>query len=87
MPDLTEPGAVKFQPALPLRGVTKFTQIPSDTFKFQPALPLRGVTHLRGLGAGLHDISTRTPLAGSDATGSGRSLTAGDFNPHSPCGE
>ena len=59
--------ADRFQPALPMRGVTSVmgVNIPL-TIEFQPALPMRGVTaQLLGGDGGLV-ISTRTPHAGSD---------------------
>ena len=34
----------KFQPALPMRGVTKLTRYSRAEDVFQPALPMRGVT-------------------------------------------
>ena len=55
-----------FQPALPLRGVTPGVIGADAHVVFQPALPLRGVTVLLHLGFSTVDISTRTPLAGSD---------------------
>ena len=56
----------KFQPALPMRGVTRPATKRVERDIFQPALPMRGVTvhpipHLP-----LQVISTRTPHAGSD---------------------
>ena len=59
---------LQFQPALPMRGVTKLTRYSRAEDVFQPALPMRGVTRVfHGV---LPDfvISTRTPHAGSDCT-------------------
>ena len=57
-----------FQPALPLRGVTsREPAVTTARLGFQPALPLRGVTGLLILEETVETISTRTPLAGSDA--------------------
>ena len=57
----------EFQPALPMRGVTR--AIRSETpvqDRFQPALPMRGVTVLLAVVGQRFHISTRTPHAGSD---------------------
>ena len=36
---------LRFQPALPMRGVTiQFSNFPQFSLVFQPALPMRGVT-------------------------------------------
>ena len=64
----------RFQPALPMRGVTLFLAFHTPFDRFQPALPMRGVTAsaprmLRG-----KDISTRTPHAGSDVRITGAQL-------------
>ena len=67
--------AVGFQPALPMRGVTfaaltlSFTSVP-----FQPALPMRGVTVQLVVVRPAHDISTRTPHAGSDRDRKAKSM-------------
>ena len=34
----------RFQPALPMRGVTQYSSMFSRRSPFQPALPMRGVT-------------------------------------------
>ena len=36
-----------FQPALPMRGVTKTVDGTDEQYQFQPALPMRGVTPTR----------------------------------------
>ena len=57
---------VLFQPALPMRGVTKYSCIDFRKDVFQPALPMRGVTiHIDNCTLN-KKISTRTPHAGSD---------------------
>ena len=61
--------SLKFQPALPMRGVTYVRRKYYVHSVFQPALPMRGVTQFpvcRGVRA---CISTRTPHAGSDTRG------------------
>ena len=41
-------GLIVFQPALPMRGVTKLPLRLFVLFRFQPALPMRGVTPRMG---------------------------------------
>ena len=55
-----------FQPALPMRGVTRRARRKIKRLQFQPALPMRGVTNLTDNIGGFFSISTRTPHAGSD---------------------
>ena len=56
----------RFQPALPMRGVTAILSRDSEYSEFQPALPMRGVTTGRHRRSRSRAISTRTPHAGSD---------------------
>ena len=76
-----------FQPALPMRGVTRSGRILCLGREFQPALPMRGVTLADGIIGGSQAISTRTPHAGSDDGIKQGHRLDNDFNPHSPCGE
>ena len=55
-----------FQPALPMRGVTRYPQGAPSVARFQPALPMRGVTVQLASAVAHGFISTRTPHAGSD---------------------
>ena len=57
---------IRFQPALPMRGVTSCCPLSDSAFIFQPALPMRGVTSRSGQVVCRRFISTRTPHAGSD---------------------
>ena len=77
----------RFQPALPMRGVTYLDSIINWIDAFQPALPMRGVTVVYLELRVLFLISTRTPHAGSDIVLVVPVQPFVDFNPHSPCGE
>ena len=57
---------VKFQPALPLRGVTSCKRCQSMSTKISTRTPLAGSDIIGRHAADIKKISTRTPLAGSD---------------------
>ena len=79
--------AWQFQPALPMRGVTRRTWL----------YPFHSMISTRTPHAGsdletvelfwFASISTRTPHAGSDHALNKIIAVHADFNPHSPCGE
>ena len=54
----------RFQPALPMRGVTVFAVLYSARVIFQPALPMRGVTRGRQLQAGSLGFQPALPMRG-----------------------
>ena len=74
----------RFQPALPMRGVTLAALVHSFGDLFQPALPMRGVTTANAPFAALPDISTRTPHAGSDVVSLQRTGGCDAFQPALP---
>ena len=77
----------RFQPALPMRGVTRRTWL----------YPFHSMISTRTPHAGsdletvelfwFASISTRTPHAGSDHALNKIIAVHADFNPHAPCGE
>ena len=77
----------RFQPALPMRGVTRMEQRLAFDGEISTRTPHAGSDLgervLRTLGV----ISTRTPHAGSDGRCPDTRATWTYFNPHSPCGE
>ena len=75
----------KFQPTLPVRGVTQELHCSYGGEVFQPTLPVRGVTQTGGGICPLQEISTHTPRAGSDQASAHHSWHCSYFNPHSPC--
>ena len=77
----------KFQSALPLRGATISSPGFASRVRFQSALPLRGATTAADAGVYVLLISTRAPLAGSDAPYSAPAHRRLHFNPRSPGGE
>ena len=80
-------GASKFQPALPMRGVTRSERHDHYTRCISTRTPHAGSDRGIGIRWSYRKISTRTPHAGSDPAGVPRADVQGDFNPHSPCGE
>ena len=84
---LSEDLSLVFQSTLPLRGVTAFGKNLPVVREFQSTLPLRGVTQQVMAKRKRERISIHTPLAGSDRVSHVDPCHAGDFNPHSPCGE
>ncbi len=77
----------KFQPTLPVRGVTNSETAWENQYRFQPTLPVRGVTDYSAREMRYNAISTHTPRAGSDKLILILLYVSVDFNPHSPCGE
>ena len=67
-----------------LRGVTAGRHCRGRGIRFQPALPLRGVTPMVRVLDAAGNISTRTPLAGSDDTREGQPWSRVKFQPALP---
>ena len=81
-------GASIFQPALPMRGVTKYSHRNNLMVHISTRTPHAGSDARRvPCRGGDKRISTRTPHAGSDWALRTWGLTRSNFNPHSPCGE
>ena len=58
----TNAAAEKFQPALPLWGVTSSKDQVRNIYEFQPALPLWGVTHVDHYALGSYnDFNPHSP--------------------------
>ena len=78
---------VRFQPALPMRGVTSGEARDDVKDLISTRTPHAGSDLQARDETGLELISTRTPHAGSDRWPARSCSSWPYFNPHSPCGE
>ena len=76
-----------FQPALPMRGVTRPSDMSILSVLISTRTPHAGSDAFSWNWAGAARISTRTPHAGSDPGQLAQRSVYWNFNPHSPCGE
>ena len=76
-----------FQSTLPMRGATDDCHCGAAAGEFQSTLPMRGATNKPPPPPPELPISIHTPHAGSDEGVTAFVDKAGNFNPHSPCGE